>query len=324
MPNISSVFILSSWAELFLLIGRHPCLATKVEMFMIVLWNFILFFVMYCIAIIAFALSFYSLFHYSGSAIESGEGGDADDNFFRNPGMSILKTIVMMTGEFDTASIPFESSFGTSHFAFVLFIFLIPIVLYNLLIGLAVSDIQAIKNDAEVVGYIARLKLLLYIETMFQSCSLPLLHILECIFCCWPSAGKYLKSFNKRACLFADKVPDAKIVVFPNKEARISFSRHHLIYEEVEERRRRCLSVGRPSTLDSGILKRAIEIINNRRKPSEMDDVRILLKHIHEKLQEQERKFESMEKSLKETEIIVKETLSKRQLLHPTTVQRNY
>jgi hypothetical protein len=125
-PHFSSIAILLSWVELVFLIGRHPRLSTNIEMFKTVSWNFLKFLAWYAIFIIAFALSFYAMFRDCGNATES------DENFFLDPGMSVFKTVVMLTGEFDTASISFMSFPGTSHIVFILFVFLMAIVRVNL------------------------------------------------------------------------------------------------------------------------------------------------------------------------------------------------
>nr|CAD7423049.1 unnamed protein product [Timema monikensis] len=144
---LAAISILVSWAELVLLIGRHPLLSTNIEMLKRVSWNFLKFLAWYSILIVAFALSFYTLFRDCNGPVCQ----NSEDNFFMDPGMSVFKTVVMLTGEFDASSIPFVSFPGTSHVVFMLFVFLIAIVLFNLLNGLAVSDTQAIKNDAELL-----------------------------------------------------------------------------------------------------------------------------------------------------------------------------
>lgn len=155
--QISAIVILLSWGELILLVGRHPALATHLEMFKRVTKNFLKFLIWYSILIIAFALSFYMLFR-----------NDADaDNKFNDPSSATFKTIVMLTGEFDTfGSLPFSLHPIVSHALFLLFIFLIAIVLVNLLNGLAVSDTQAIRADAEIVAHVSRVKLIHYFEKM--------------------------------------------------------------------------------------------------------------------------------------------------------------
>lgn len=169
--SLSAIGIMLSWFEFVLLIGRYPALSTKLEMLMTVSWNFLAFLAWYSFLIAAFAISFYLLF---GIHDCSGEGKDVcmnktnenDDDFFRNPGVSFFKTVIMLTGEFDASSIPFDERPGISHVLFVGFVFLIAIVLFNLLNGLAVSDIKEIQSDAELVSYISRVKLISYIETL--------------------------------------------------------------------------------------------------------------------------------------------------------------
>lgn len=322
-PHISAIAILLSWAELVLLIGRHPHLSTNIEMFKTVSWNFLKFLAWYAILIIAFALSFYTLFRDCGGAAECGEG-DSDENFFLDPGMSVFKTVVMLTGEFDAASIPFVSFPGTSHIVFVLFIFLIAIVLFNLLNGLAVSDTQAIRDDAEVVSYVSRVKLMSYIETLFQSSSLPFVGTFKRICCCWPTGGHSLKSITSRVRLFPDRVPNNMIGVLPNRGSRILFTSDHKKHQEFEDETSRCCSDGCGACrLNPGILKKAMEIINNRGKTSEMEQVKTLLtqnkkqleefyqilEQKHKKLEEYERRFDNMEKSWKETEVMLERIL---------------
>jgi hypothetical protein len=337
-PHFSAIAILLSWAELVLLIGRHPLLSTNIEMFKTVSWNFLKFLAWYAILIIAFALSFYTLFRDCGGATECGEG-DSDENFFLHPGMSVFKTVVMLTGEFDAASIPFVSFPGTSHVVFVLFIFLIAIVLFNLLNGLAVSDTQAIRDDAEVVSYISRVKLMSYIETLFESSSFPFAGTLKRICCCWPTCGQSLKSITSRVHLFPDKVQDNKIRVLPNQGSRIIFTRHQKKRRETEEGRSKCCLNGCGGCrLDPGILKRAMEIINDRGKKSEqkqleefcqviqqkhkkLEEFCQVIQQEHKKLEEYERRFDSMEKSWKETEVMLERILDI--LLQPSSSNRS-
>jgi ankyrin repeat protein len=299
-PHFYAIAILLSWAELVLLIGRHPRLSTNIEMFKTVSWNFLKFLAWYAILIIAFALSFYTLFRDCASGTGCGDGG-SDENFFLNPAMSVFKTTVMLTGEFDTASIPFVAIPGTSHIVFVLFIFLIAIVLFNLLNGLAVSDTQAIRDDAEVVSYVSRVKLLSDIEALLQSFSPPFLDTLKRICCCCKVGSDSFRAITNRVRLFPHKVPENKIRVRPNQGSRIIFTRHQSKRDEVEGNGC-CPEECRTSTLNTGILKRALQIVNNRGQVSEMEEVKTLLTISQKKLEEYDRRFDSMEKSWKETE----------------------
>jgi hypothetical protein len=106
----------------------------------------------YILLILAFAFSLYFLF--------KEDEGDNNANLFSNPLISILKTIVMFTGEFDASNMPFGNFPGTSHVIFLLFVFFVSIVLLNLLNGLAVGDTGKIRQDAETLSIEARLRLI--------------------------------------------------------------------------------------------------------------------------------------------------------------------
>lgn len=133
---------------------------------------------------IAFALCFYILL----VGDENAEGDDDDEfNKFVHPGIAIIKTVVMLTGEFDAASIDFQRNIS-SYFIFVIFVFLISTVMFNVLTGLAISDIQVrssfhvqisifyleiicfgqeIKNEADLTHFIHRAELLSRYEKVF-------------------------------------------------------------------------------------------------------------------------------------------------------------
>lgn len=54
--------------------------------------------------------------------------------------MALIKTLVMLTGEFEFGNLEIHQT--SNYIIFVLFVFLITIVLFNLLNALAVSDTQ--------------------------------------------------------------------------------------------------------------------------------------------------------------------------------------
>lgn len=55
-------------------------------------------------------------------------------------GVAIIKTLVMLTGEFEFGNL--EITEASNYIIFVLFVFVVAIVLFNLLTALAVSDAQ--------------------------------------------------------------------------------------------------------------------------------------------------------------------------------------
>ncbi|KAI4464129.1 ankyrin repeat-containing [Holotrichia oblita] len=144
-----SIAILLSWTELMLLIGRLPSYGYYALMFAAVLQNVIKVLLTFICLVIGFALSFSIQFH----------------NYpeFKDPWRAVVKTTVMMMGEFEYADLFTQSNNGTdiaqglpttSRVIFLMFVIVASIVLMNLMVGLAVSDIQGLTQ----VGNVRRLE----------------------------------------------------------------------------------------------------------------------------------------------------------------------
>jgi hypothetical protein len=159
--HLSAVALLLGWVELLLLTGRLPQLSLKLEMLKTVGLTFLSFMAGYVLLLIAFALSFYILF--KGSVERDGTV------IFANLFLSLQKTITMFAGEFEASSLSFEILPYTSHVIFLLFVFLLAIILLNLLNGLAVSDTHAIRRNAETLSLVARVRLIVKIETSVRA-----------------------------------------------------------------------------------------------------------------------------------------------------------
>lgn len=167
--GIAALTILLTVFEFFILIGSLPVLSFSTHLVMLrtVTYTFMKSFLLYSIILVAFSLSFFTLLNEphpvkTSKINEENEEGD-DFNKFENPGVSIIKTVVMLTGEFDAASINFNLN-AMSYFLFLAFVFVISTVLFNLLNGLAVSDTQAIKSEAELTNFIYRCELMAHYE----------------------------------------------------------------------------------------------------------------------------------------------------------------
>ncbi|KAF4520772.1 hypothetical protein B566_EDAN011424 [Ephemera danica] len=160
LHSIAAIAVLLAYTELVLLVGRHPSLATYITMFFRVSCSFVYFLLWYSLLILGFGFAFYIVFQKCSSA------EDCENNFFVDLGTSIFRTIIMLTGEFEAGSLSFDSYSFTSHLIFLLFLFFIAIVLLNLLNGLAVSDTQIIRDEAEVVCCVAQVKLYSRLESI--------------------------------------------------------------------------------------------------------------------------------------------------------------
>lgn len=127
------------WLELMMLVGRFPIFGLYVQMFTTVAKNFSKFLLAYCCLLMGFALSFTVLF--------------SNYKAFKNVSSSVLKTVVMMLGELEFENILYDEDKDelvgslypiTSHSMLFAFVILVTIILMNLLVGLAVSDIQVL------------------------------------------------------------------------------------------------------------------------------------------------------------------------------------
>ncbi|CAH0560732.1 unnamed protein product [Brassicogethes aeneus] len=221
--QLSSTAILLSAFELVLMVGQHPKLSTNVVMLKTVSFNFFKFLLWYSLLIIAFAFSFFILFTNPTSEQPKNSTDTEDEDMFTGPGKSLFKTIIMLTGEFDAGSINFQHFPILSKFIFALFIFMIAIILLNLLNGLAVSDTQIIKNDAELVGHIARAQHIHYVESMLLGNIFPekFVNFLQNCCCCIPNCELIVaRPLAKRSCLFPHYLP-YEMTVYPNKQGEV-------------------------------------------------------------------------------------------------------
>jgi hypothetical protein len=136
--------------------------------------------------------------------------------------MSVMKTFVMMMGEFQAESLASKMANSPTYFClFAVFVFIIAMVLLNLLTGLAVSDTKAIKSNAEQLSLVSRVRLIYEMESTL----LQWYTFVEK----WPKYTllrpfiNYLKSRIKNISLFPDTSNKKKISVLPNKGPHIVF-----------------------------------------------------------------------------------------------------
>jgi len=140
--HIAAITIVVAWTELLMHVGRFPVFGLYVQMFTTVAANIAKFLSAYACLIIGFSLGLAVLF--------------PDKPALSRLPHSLLTTIVMMTGELEyvdyfygdnNTDSPLTYS-GTTELVFFAFLLSIVIVLMNLLVGLAVSDIQGLQKSA--------------------------------------------------------------------------------------------------------------------------------------------------------------------------------
>ncbi|KFB41718.1 AGAP001011-PA-like protein [Anopheles sinensis] len=160
----SLVVIRLAWQGTFQL-GSLPfnSISTTLYMFKTVSINFLKSFLLFIPLIGAFVYAFYLSYNESpaGRAIRDACTEDycAEKNFnrFHTFWNATIKTLVMTTGELEASTL--ELDIGKM-VLFLLFLFIAPIVIMNLINGLAVSDIAAIREEAELISISKKVTLL--------------------------------------------------------------------------------------------------------------------------------------------------------------------
>ncbi|XP_071487222.1 transient receptor potential cation channel subfamily A member 1-like [Diadema antillarum] len=152
-----AVAVFLAWINLILYIRRFSVLGIYVIMFTEILRTFMQFVLILVLVLVAFALAFYTLL--------------MNQEPFHRIEYSLAKTFVMMIGELDFGDIFHSQNYlntentltdgeeeyflssvfyqSITYVIFALFLVVMPILIMNLLIGLAVGDIQAIQEKAE-------------------------------------------------------------------------------------------------------------------------------------------------------------------------------
>ncbi|XP_060809510.1 transient receptor potential cation channel subfamily A member 1 [Amyelois transitella] len=147
--SAASVTVFLSWFELLLLLQRFDQVGIYVVMFLEILQTLIKVLMVFSILIIAFGLAFFILLS-KGQHVS-----------FNSIPMSLMRTFAMMLGEIDfvgTYVQPYYKPemdiilpFPMPTFLILgVFMVLMPILLMNLLIGLAVGDIESVRRNAQL------------------------------------------------------------------------------------------------------------------------------------------------------------------------------
>ncbi|XP_045538000.1 transient receptor potential channel pyrexia isoform X1 [Papilio machaon] len=160
--DVAAITIFFCWLELMMIIGRFPTFGLYVQMFTTVTVNFATFLLAYSCLLIAFGLAFSVLFsNYPAFHLPAG----------------LVKTVMMMSGELEYEDI-FYNGNGTdsqihypftAHGMFLIFVVLVTVILTNLLVGLAVSDIQALQESAGLDRLVRQTQLVAHLESMLFS-----------------------------------------------------------------------------------------------------------------------------------------------------------
>lgn len=276
--QLSSIALVLIALELMVLLARHPAISTYMVMLRTVAKNFFYFLAWYAILIVAFALSFYNLFKENSQEITTvknttcqNDNEEKELNFFDDIGLTVVKTIVMLTGEFDASSIDFDSFWN--RIIFLIFVFMIPIILFNLLNGLAVSDTQQIKSEAEVIGYSEMVSYVVYVESIILGNAFS--RNAGCLFAncasCWMDRLRP-PSLIRLISLIPDFLPEMRMDILLYYKG--------LIIRNKEMPPEGCINYCRNLRVDDKTVKRVKQLLNERSRESEKHEEVDRLKEI--------------------------------------------
>ncbi|XP_070490291.1 transient receptor potential cation channel protein painless-like [Chironomus tepperi] len=216
---LRGITILFAATEFLTLAGALPNLSISTHMVILrtVILTFLKSIALYSILLFGFALCFFTLFGYDPSqnargnstTVSENDGQAAANPSFYHPGIAIIKTFVMLTGEFEFGNLELHDY--TNYIIFVLFVFLITIVLFNLLNALAVSDTQQIKSEGQLIDLIQRISVLNKYEKVITTGNSPL------YLCC----GWLTRLLEGTTNVFQKWIPTGQVVVFTNEQNEI-------------------------------------------------------------------------------------------------------
>ncbi|CAH2054930.1 unnamed protein product, partial [Iphiclides podalirius] len=165
--HVGGYAVLGAWTNLMLLMGQLPMFGDYVAMYQKVLTEFLKLLLAYICLLLGFTICFCVVF--------------PNEEMFSNPLMGFISTLSMMVGELnlnilindpmqDDPPLIFELS---SQIIFILFLMFVTIILMNLLVGIAVHDIQGLRKTAGLSKLVRQTKLILFVEMGLFSAVLP-------------------------------------------------------------------------------------------------------------------------------------------------------
>eukprot|EP00092_Neocalanus_flemingeri_P028468 GFUD01030913.1.p1 GENE.GFUD01030913.1~~GFUD01030913.1.p1 ORF type:complete len:752 (+),score=115.18 GFUD01030913.1:114-2369(+) len=170
--HVASLSCLLLWVEMMFLVGKLPRFGIHVQMFKSVTWKMFEFSVAYVCLAIGFMMAFMILF-------------SSEEPYKQFPG-SLVSILVMMLGEINYQDLyypkkqviseetiedklGYQQFPGTAQIIIILFVLIFSIVIMNLLVGLAVSDISALWKTGKRDQLIAQIELIHYVESFCSS-----------------------------------------------------------------------------------------------------------------------------------------------------------
>lgn len=155
--HLAAWSVLLIWCDMTLLLGRIPSIGIYVYMWTHVLKTMIKVLVVFVPTLAAFSLAFYVLL--------------PTNEAFNDPVTAVLKSIAMMVGELDFVDNFTVDKSGDSEVTlqlmFLLFVIFVSIIIANLIIGLTVSEIDDLYNEARAIRLHKMVTQLVNLEDLF-------------------------------------------------------------------------------------------------------------------------------------------------------------
>lgn len=169
---VGAFAILCAWTNLMLMVGQLPAFGTYVAMFTHIQFEFAKLLLAYSGLLIGFTISFCVIF--------------VGEPSFGNPLTGLIKVLAMMAGDLDFEGLINQSDqVKDGHFVlyhplslcsqilFTLFLVFVTVILMNLLVGIAVHDIQGLRNHAGLTKLVRQTKLILFTEMVLHNGAIP-------------------------------------------------------------------------------------------------------------------------------------------------------
>ncbi|XP_077977717.1 transient receptor potential cation channel subfamily A member 1 homolog [Glandiceps talaboti] len=174
---VGTFAIFLAWMNLIIFVRKLAKIGIYVVMFIDILKTFCRFSIILLLFLISFGLSFYILL--------------MNQPTFSSIGFALMKTFVMMTGEFD-----YDATFRTINYLsrgesnktgdkyfgeviwyrdvtyvmFSIFLVIASVLIMNLLVGLAIDDINGVQEQAKLKKHALQVELALDVEQMIPTC----------------------------------------------------------------------------------------------------------------------------------------------------------
>ncbi len=200
--HVAAVLIFVAWVNFTLLLGNLPSAGIYINMIVRISRDVVKFITLYVSTLIAFGLSLHVLSNHL--------------SVFGDPWGSILCTLAMMVGEISFADVftgPNVRHQWTTQVLFVLFLLVVSVIMMNLLIGLAISNINSQFQQAGIY----RLRMTALLVRMIGD----VVHIVRRLLpCCFNES----MLFNYLA-LRQGTIEEPRIYVYPNRSKEVVFVR---------------------------------------------------------------------------------------------------